>query len=225
MMHASPITRRSLAEELAERLRDLVISGGLLPGAKVDEAALCETFGVSRTPLREAIKIVASEGLLTLTPNRGARVATITGSEIAELFPIMGALEGLAGELATARLTDKHLLRLDALHDQICASRNNAKWLNYSKANRAFHELIFEIAGNVALQQTYQGLMVRIHAVRFVAQQPPDAWDQAVADHDGIMAALRARKSREVGRLLRRHLDNKAHAVIAALSAALSAAS
>ena len=219
MSRVAPIARRSLSEELAERLRDLIISGDLAADDKIDEAALCLRFGVSRTPLREAIKIVANEGLVTLIPNRGARVATITAAEIAELFPIMGALEGLAGELAVPRLTDKALARLETLHTEICASRMTNNWLAYSKANRAFHALLFVIAGNAALHQTYDQLMVRIHAVRFVARQPVAAWDQAVADHKDIMNALRARKARDLGRLLRRHLDNKARAVIAVMAA------
>ncbi len=217
MPRAAPIARRSLSAELAERLRDLIISGDLAAGDKIDEPELCLRFGVSRTPLREAIKVVAAEGLVTLTPNRGARVATITGAQIAELFPIMGALEGVAGELAIARLTDKSLARLEALHADICAARKASNWLAYSKANRSFHELIFTVAANTALQQTYQQLMVRIHAVRFVARQPADAWDQAVGDHEDIMAALRARRAKDLGRLLRRHLDNKARAVTAAM--------
>jgi DNA-binding GntR family transcriptional regulator len=218
MPRTAPIARRSLSEELAEHLRDLIISGDLAAGGKIDEPELCARFAVSRTPLREAIKIVATEGLVTLTPNRGARVATITAAEIAELFPIMGALEGLAGELAIARLTDKSLARLEALHADICAARKASNWLAYAKANRGFHELIFTIAANTALHQTYQQLMVRIHAVRFVARQPADAWDQAVADHEDIMGALRARRTKDLGRLLRRHLDHKARSVIAAMA-------
>ncbi len=218
MSRIAPIARRSLSETLAERLRDLIISGDLAAGDKIDETQLCLLFGVSRTPLREAIKIVATEGLVTLTPNRGARVATITAAEIAELFPIMGALEGLAGELAVPRLTDKSLARLEALHTEICASRASNTWLAYSKANRAFHAHLFVIAGNAALQLAYDHLMVRIHAVRFIARQPAAAWDQAVADHEDIMAALRARKAKNLGQLLRRHLDNKARSVIAAMA-------
>jgi DNA-binding GntR family transcriptional regulator len=218
MPRAAPIARRSLSEELAERLRDLIISGDLAAGDKIDEPELCLRFGVSRTPLREAIKIVANEGLVTLTPNRGARVATITAAEIAELFPIMGALEGLAGEFAIARLTDKSLARLETFHADIRAARKASNWLAYAKANRSFHEFIFTIAANTALHQIYQQLMVRIHAVRFVTRQPAHAWDQAVADHEEIMAALRARDAKNLGGLLRRHLDHKARSVIAAMT-------
>jgi DNA-binding GntR family transcriptional regulator len=213
----STIVRRSLAEELAERLRDLIVAGDLASGSKIEETELCLQFGVSRTPLREAVKILANEGLVVLTPNRGARVATTTADEIAELFPVMGALERLAGELAVKGLDAKTLARVEALYVTMVTCRKVDDWLGYSKANRAIHEAIFVVAGNAALHQIYQQLMVRIHSVRFVIKQPSSAWDQAVADHEAMLLALRARDGAKLGRILRRHLENKARSVIAAL--------
>ncbi len=212
------ITRRILADELADRVRDLIIAGDLKADEKIAEAELCARFGVSRTPLREAIKMLAAEGLVTLTPNRGARIASITAAEIAELFPIMGALEAFAGELAAARLSDLDLASLEALHATILATRKANDWIGYSKANRTFHETIFRIAANASLRQLYDQLMIRIHAVRFVAQQPTTAWDQAVSDHEAMMQALRARDAKAIGPILRTHLANKAESVIAALA-------
>jgi DNA-binding GntR family transcriptional regulator len=211
------IVRRSLAEVLADRLRDLIVAGDLSSGSKIEEPELCLQFGVSRTPLREAVKILANEGLVVLTPNRGARVATTTVDEIAELFPVMGALEGLAGELAAKRLDGKVLARIETLHAAMVTCRKIDDWLGYSKANRAIHEAIFVVAGNATLHQIYQQLMVRTHSVRFVTKQPVPAWDQAVADHEAMMLALRARDGVKLGRILRRHLENKARSVIAAL--------
>src|ERR1700685_2379658 len=100
------IVRRGLHYELAARLLDMIVDGELKPAQKVPEAELCERFGVSRTPMREALKVLAAEGLINLLPNRGAAVAKITQQEIEELFPIMGALEALAGELACAKMDD-----------------------------------------------------------------------------------------------------------------------
>ncbi|HRK18313.1 MAG TPA: GntR family transcriptional regulator [Hyphomicrobiaceae bacterium] len=211
------IERRTLPDELASRLRDLVVAGELKPDDKIAEAELCARFGVSRTPLREAIKMLAAEGLVTLTPNRGARVASITASEIAEIFPVMGALEAMAGELAAANHTSAQLQALEALHADIVAARNSSDWLAYSRANRAFHESLFDIAGNATLTSLYTQLMIRIHAVRFVAQQTPEAWDAAVSDHEAIMQALRTRDATAVASLLRTHLARKADGVIASL--------
>ena len=103
----SSIKRPSLHEELTERLRDMIVEGVLVTGEKVPERELCEKFAVSRTPMREALKVLAAEGLLTLQPNRGAIVRAITLEELEEVFPLMGALEALAGELACKNITDK----------------------------------------------------------------------------------------------------------------------
>lgn len=211
------IERRTLPDELAARLRDLVIAGELKPDDKIAEAELCARFGVSRTPLREAIKMLAAEGLVTLTPNRGARVASITASEIAEIFPVMGTLEAMAGELAAANHTPAQLKALEALHTEIVAARRANDWLAYSRANRAFHESLFDIAANATLTSLYTQLMIRIHSVRFVAQQTPEAWNAAVADHEAIMQALRTRDASSIAALLRTHLARKADGVIASL--------
>src|ERR1700682_2844114 len=118
------ILRRSLHDELAMRLRDMIVEGALKPAQKVPEAELCERFGVSRTPMREALKVMAAEGLVNLLPNRGAVVAKITQQEIDELFPIMGALEALAGELACARIDERALAEIRRLHQTMVEHYN-----------------------------------------------------------------------------------------------------
>ena len=116
------ITRTSLHLELVERLQSLIINGGLEPGAKVPEKNLCEQFGVSRTPMREALKVLASDGLVDLKPNRGAWVTLVTTSEVEEVFPVLGALEALAGELACKNITDEEIAAIGTLHDQMVQS-------------------------------------------------------------------------------------------------------
>ncbi len=207
------IVRKSLTDELVARVRDLIIDGELKAGAKVPEAQLCTTFGVSRTPLREALKVLAAEGLVVLTLHRGASVAKITAQEIDELFPIMGALEALAGELACARLTSRELNKLETLHSDMIRDYRAGDWVAYSKLNRAIHEAIFAIAGNAALSAMYQQLLVRIHAVRFVARKTPERWQEAIEDHEQIMAALRSRDGRRLAATLRDHLAHKAGSV------------
>lgn len=207
------IVRRSLTDELVARVRDLIIGGELEPGAKVPEAELCARFGVSRTPMREALKLLAAEGLVVLTLNRGASVARITQQEIDELFPIIGALEALAGEAACARLTARDLARLERLHADMVERFRDGDWLGYSKLNRRIHEAIFEAAGNGALSALYQQLLVRIHAVRFVARKSPERWQQAIDDHEQMMVALRARDGAALARSLRQHLVHKAGSV------------
>jgi DNA-binding GntR family transcriptional regulator len=217
MNQHAPIQRRSLHDELVTLIRDMIIAGELKPGAKVPEAELCARFGVSRTPLREALKVLAADGLLVLLPNRGAMVAKITPGEIEQLFPIMGMLEALAGELACQRLTPRDLAELESMHAEMIGHFEREDWIAYSKLNRAIHEKHFAIAGNESLAALYQQLMVRIHAVRFVARKTRARWAEAVADHEQMMAALRAKNGPALATILRDHLRHKADVVHEAL--------
>lgn len=212
------IPRRSLHGELAGLLRDMMVNGELKPGEKISEQSLCARFGVSRTPLREALKVLAAEGLLNLSPNRGASVARVTPQEIDELFPIMGALEALAGEIACARITPAQLEELRALHAAMVEHYRQGESAPYLRLNRIIHEKFFEIAGNTSLTQFYQTLMVRIHAVRFIARKSPERWQEAIKDHERMMEALVARDGARLGSILREHLRHKAAMVHEALA-------
>jgi DNA-binding GntR family transcriptional regulator len=213
----SAIPRRSLHDEIAARLRDMIIAGELRPGGKLNEAELALSFGVSRTPLREGLKQLAGEGLIEIIPNRGAFVATLSEAEVAEMFPVMGIYEGLAAELACRRMSKAEMARLEDMHARMVAHWKAGRWSEYSKLNRAIHEAIFAIAGNATLSQQYHQLMVRIHAIRFIAKKTPERWAEAVADHEAIMAAFRARDAAALFALMREHLAHKADVVTAAL--------
>lgn len=212
------IPRRSLHGELAAQLRDMLMRGELKPGDKISEQMLCTRFGVSRTPLREALKVLANEGLLILSPNRGASVARISPGEVDELFPIMGAMEMVAGETACVRATPEDVARLEAMHAAMVDDYRRGDSAGYLRLNRQIHEAFFEIAGNSALTQMYQTLMVRIHAVRFIAQKSNERWREAVEDHEQMMEALRARDGARLGAILKEHLRHKAAMVHESLS-------
>ncbi|MFC5069718.1 GntR family transcriptional regulator [Flaviflagellibacter deserti] len=204
------ISRRSLHGELVDLLHDMVLEGELRPGDKINEQALCARFGVSRTPLREALKVLASGGLVILSPNRGASVARISPEEVNELFPIMGALEALAGELACARITDASVAQIRKLHEAMLRHYERKEASKYLKLNRDIHEAIFAAAGNNELTQLYHTLMVRTHAVRFTAKKSEARWDEAVADHVEMMDALEKRDGAKLSGLLKVHLRHKA---------------
>lgn len=213
MIETFTIARRSLHGELIPLLRDMILNGELRPGDKIHEQGLCVRFGVSRTPLREALKVLASEGLVILTPNRGAMIARISDKEIDELFPIIGALEALAGEAACAAITPAQMKRLQAMHDEMVKHYNNNRSVPYLKLNQKIHATLFEIAGNAELTQLYNTLIVRTHAARFVAKKSPERWREAVEDHELMMQALDARDGPRLGRILREHLRHKAEMV------------
>jgi DNA-binding GntR family transcriptional regulator len=213
-MSESPIiVRRSLHGELTARLRDMIMEGALKPGQKVPEAELCERFGVSRTPMREALKVLASEGLLNLLPNRGATVAKITQEEIEELFPIMGALEALAGKLACARIDEDALLAIQHDHKMMLEHYERGEWVAYSKLNRSVHEAIFKASGNASLSTLYQQFLIRIHSVRFMAKRSPARWRQAMEEHEQMMDALGKRDGEKLAQIMTVHLQHKAEMV------------
>lgn len=212
------LRKRSLSDELVPRMRDMIIGGELAPGAKIPEQAIAERFGVSRTPLREALKALAAEGIVTLHPNRGATVATITAEQVGELFPIMGALEALAGELACQRATDADIRRVRQMHERMQAHYRRRDRGAYIKLNQAIHEALFEIAANQALTQMYRALMMRIHSIRYIARKSPDRWREAMDDHEAIVEALEGRDGKRLARVLAEHLAHKAEMVREALA-------
>ncbi len=209
----APIARATLHDELVARLRDLIVEGELDPGARVPERALCERFGVSRTPLREALKVLASEGLLELLPNRGATVARLTARDLDEMFPVMGALEALAGAFACARITDQEVAEIRALHYQMVLHHVRGELPEYFRLNQRIHELIMDAARNATLSRLYRGLAGRIRRARYVANMSQARWDQAVREHEAILAALEQRDGPALGHLLEEHLRNKCETV------------
>ncbi len=212
-VEAVPIVRASLHEELVARLRDLIVEGELAPGARVPERTLCQRFGVSRTPLREALKVLASDGLLELLPNRGATVARLTAADLDEMFPVMGALEALAGELACARISDAELAEIRALHYQMALHHTRGELPQYFRLNQRIHEAIMDAARNATLSRMYRSLAGRIRRARYVANMSQARWDQAVEEHEAILEALERRDGPALAQMLERHLRNKCETV------------
>jgi DNA-binding GntR family transcriptional regulator len=210
---AGPVARGALHDRLVARLRDLIIEGEFAPGSRVPERALCQRFHVSRTPLREALKVLAADGLIQLAPNRGARVAALTAADVEEMFPVMGALEALAGELAASRITEEGLAEVRALHYQMVLHQKRGELAPYFRLNQQIHEKILEAAGNPTLAALYQGLAGRIRRARYLANMSARRWAQAVEEHEAILAALEARDGPRLGALLKDHLKNKCETV------------
>ncbi len=214
-----PVARPSLHEEAVGRLRDLIVQGTLAPGSRVPERILCERLGISRTPLREALKLLAIEGLVELNMNRGATIARLTVGDLDEVFPVMGAIEALSGELACARITEEQLAEIRALHYQMVLHYHRQELPQYFALNQQIHECIQEAAGNPTLSNVYRSLTGRIRRARYVANVTRKRWSQAVAEHEEILKALEDRDGPRLARILKEHLHNKCEAVKAALMA------
>ena len=201
----------SLHDEVLARLREFIVEGNLAAGARVPERLLCERFGISRTPLREALKVLASEGLIELLPNRGARVRRIGEREIVELFDVMGGLEALAGRLACERITEPAFAEIERLHHEMYGHYLRRDLHGYFACNQAIHDRIVGAADNAALSATYAGFAGRLRRVRYSANLDDnrDRWGEAMREHEEILDALRRRAGAELGDILFRHLRNK----------------
>jgi DNA-binding GntR family transcriptional regulator len=215
----APIERRPLHNELAERLRHLIVEGDLAPGEKLSERDLCSRFGVSRTPLREALKVLSTEGLVRLIPHRGAAVSKLTISDLEEAFPIMGALEAVAGELACRHITDEEIAQLQAIHMEMVAEHRARNLERYFALNQRIHEGILAAARNPTLAQMQRGLAGRVRRARYMANMSAARWAEAVREHEAILEALSARDGERLATLLKTHLANKLVTVREALLA------
>ena len=208
---------RLLHAGAVDELRDLIVQGELAPGARLNERLLCERLGISRTPLREALKVLASEGLVELLPNRGAVVTALTLERVREVFAVMGALEALAGELACRNLTAAQLAEIRALHYQMRVHHARGELAEYFRFNQQIHTKLVEASGNATLAATYQQLNAHVRRARYMANLSRERWDKAVEEHEAILDALASRDAPRLERLLREHLGNKMLVVIAAL--------
>jgi len=211
------VERRVLHEAVADRLRELIIEGALAPGAHLNERILCEQLQVSRTPLREAFRTLAGEGVIELMPNRGAVVAALSRDDLEHAFELMTALEGLAGELAAKRATAAEVRRIRSLQAEMTQAHSRRDLPAYYRLNRAIHALIVGLAGNPMLTESHSRLNARLQAVRFRSNLNREKWDAALAEHAAMVDALAARDGVRLAALLRAHLAGKRATVLAQL--------
>jgi DNA-binding GntR family transcriptional regulator len=181
---------------------------------KLNERELCETLGISRTPLREAFKVLAAEGLIDIAPNRGASVSRMSEAEAWETFELMSGLEAFGGELACERITPQELAEIKALHYAMLACRAQNDLPGYYSRNQEIHDRINLAARNQTLRQTYLSINRRLQAMRFRSNHQTDKWDRAVHDHEEMLKALEARDGKRLAGILRQHLLEKRAAVM-----------
>ncbi len=214
LVQSLEIDRRPLHEEVADRLRAMITEGALAPGARLNERVLCERLRVSRTPLREAFKVLAAERLVELSPNRGASVVALSRSDVEQLFELMGALEGLAGQLAAERRTEAELAEIRALHFEMLAAHARRDLPAYYDLNRRIHVAISRCARNDMLAETYDSVNTRIQNLRFRSNFNQDKWNHAVREHQQMLEALETGNGSALRALLEIHLRNKRDAVL-----------
>lgn len=210
-----PVT---LPAKAVDALRQMILDGELAPGARLSERALGERLGVSRTPLREALRMLASEGLVRHEPNRGAVVAPLDRADIEATFELLAALEGLAGELAAQRIDAAQLAEIKALHFEMRAHHARGDRAAYFRANQDIHRHIAAAANNPVLVETFERLNARVKRVRYAANLTPERWTKAVEEHERMIAALDARDGAALRTILEAHLAGKRQSVLAAFA-------
>ena len=200
------VPRTGLHERAARKLRLLIVRGDLAPGEQLLEVGLSEALGISRTPLREALKQLAAEGLVELQLNRSAVVAPLRRDELAELFEAVSGIERCAAELAAVRMTAQDFERLEALQMRIERHHGRGELRDYFEANQQIHSAIVGFARNGVLKASHDALLARAERARFFALSADGRWDESVREHRQILDALKARNAERAGKLLAQHV-------------------
>ncbi len=208
------IPRAALHEQVAMRLRQMLVEGHIAPGAKLNERELSEVLKVSRTPLREAIKMLAAEGLVELLPNRGAVALSLSEQDVLNTFEVMAGLEALSGELAAQRITEAELSEVRAMHFEMLAAYTRSDLSGYYALNAQIHAAINRAAKNPVLTATYNQVNARLQALRFRSNQDGQKWKRAVKEHEQMIDALAARDPAAMRAVLLAHLENKLTVVV-----------
>ncbi|CAN5494112.1 GntR family transcriptional regulator [soil metagenome] len=200
------IAQTSLYLEVAERLRQRIFSHELLPGQWIDEQALTSEYGISRTPLREALKVLASEGLVTLKPRRGCYVTEISEKDLDDIFPLMAMLEGRCALEATAKASPENLAALEATHAELERYAAANRIDDFFEANQEFHLQIQQIAGNRWLLQMIQDLRKVLKLTRMHSLTIDGRLQQSLIEHRAIMGAIKAGDPKRAEKAMRDHL-------------------
>ncbi len=199
----------SLHDEVAARLRALIFEGELAPGSFIDEVVLCERLGISRTPLREALKVLAVEGLVRHEPRRGCFVNQVTEQDLDEIFPVIALLEGRCAHEAACNASDADLLALESLHERLQAHAQAGQITEYYAVNLAIHEAIITLAGNRWLAMVISDLRKILKLARLQQLHAPGRLAQSLAEHMAVFAALRARDAEGAQAAMRTHLTRQ----------------
>ena len=205
-MNELPVAPKPLPMQVADYIRDLIIHDRLKPGERIRERAIAETLNVSRTPLRDALKILAMERLVDLLPNRGAVVVQSSDQEIADMLTVYTELEALGGGIACRAATDGDIRRVIHYRDEMTKAFDAEDRAAYFAANQAFHLSIIAASRNPTLIEMHGHLNIRLYRIRYLAVMRLQDWRAAAGEHDALVDALKARDGERLAGLLKEHL-------------------
>ena len=203
---SDPVTE-SLAEMAARKLRTLILTGEVQPGERVTEAELTDLLQISRTPAREAIRILSSEGLLVVFPNRGAEVVSYSPEVVRDSIEVVEYLEGIAGRFAAKRATDSEVDEICSLTLEMQAAYRRRDKIRYYTLNQEIHYAILKASHNDVLVEEHQRVNTRLFRIRFQPNDSDARWKSAMDEHEAISKALESRQPELLGELLTNHLS------------------
>lgn len=209
-----PHSGRNLHGQIIDSLRAMVLNGALVEGKRIPEAKLCDQFGISRTPLREALKVLASEGFIELRHNRGAVVAPVDPRNVAEQFELNGAMERLIGQTIPARITPEDLDAIEDVYRRLGDAMDRDQPDSYTKLNHDFHQSLAAATHNETLVRAYSSLQQKLLRARFAINVEPGQLRRSMSEHSRIMAMLRAGAARDLAYQLEEHNRLTAEAIL-----------
>lgn len=201
------IPRVTLHDAVLNQVRDMIIGGLLPPGARINEGLLGASLGVSRTPLREAIKTLASEGLVEIVPTKGAIIRRFDARDAREILEVLKALEQAAGRLTCERAPDTALAGIRTLHDTMVAAHNKRDRAEYARLNYVLHAAIVEAAGNGTLAQAHETVLTQIKRLGLIGHESDERWTALLGEHEHTIAALERRDAERAAQGLGRIVD------------------
>ena len=208
------IRTKTLHQEIVAQIQEMIHKGILVKGQKIDEKRLCESMGVSRTPVREALRLLKSEGLIDLIPHKGAYVSQPCIEEINDMFEVMSVLEGTCARLAATNMKEKDFKRIESLHEELDEHYRNRDYEAYLKRNYVFHVFVQELAGNKVLNDVINGLRQKIQLYRQKQLYQPERFEQSIQEHRDLLEAFRKKDPSSAESLMKHHLLMQCKALV-----------
>jgi DNA-binding GntR family transcriptional regulator len=198
----------SLHQDAVAELRKLIVSGEFPPGERLREVAVSQRLGMSRTPLREAFRTLAAEGLVDLLPNRSVVVSELDPTEAADVFALLGSMEALAAQQACRRMSDEQIAELGALQAEMVRSFERGDRQAYNEINRRVHELMVEGSNNLSLILAWRLILPRADRARRLNTLDRSSWTEFMHKHQQIYDAMAARNAGLLAELMQDHFDH-----------------
>lgn len=195
-------------------LRNEIVTGVLKAGARLNERELCERLNVSRTPIREALKSLAQEGLIIVRPNHSPIVSEMDVEELVSLVAVVATIEALAGRLACQYINDERIAELSFLQSKMYLHHTRNEMPEYFEANKSFHRRIIEFSNNKVLIWVWDLLALRVDRARFSSNLWPPRWSAAIQEHNIILEAIKAGDAEKASQALASHVQNGLSLVI-----------